>query len=140
LIEIVLVHLDPDEAHAAFGTRDRGRPQAQEGISDHLHAAETVTEKEMERLAAGFDRGVRVSARRTAAIVTVMCGARVKLRCSRDCDCREFRAETLRDGVIATMPVYLALRTFFLDIGDFSTRRQFAVASDHASTGESSKP
>jgi len=57
-----------------------------------------------------------------------------------DGDCREYRCETLGDRVIATMPVYLAMRTFFFDVGDFSTRRQFAIAADHASTRESSKP
>ena len=40
-----------------------------------------------------------------------------------DGDGREYRSETLGDRVIASMPVYLAMRTFFFDVGDFSTRR-----------------
>lgn len=65
---------------------------------------------------------------------------RVRLGRFRDGDRGEYCCETLGDRVIAAMPVYLATRTFFLDVGDFSARRQLAISSDHATTRESSKP
>ena len=42
LIEVVLVHLDADEAHAQFGARDGGRPETEERIGDDLDAVEAV--------------------------------------------------------------------------------------------------
>ena len=63
-----------------------------------------------------------LGARCTTAIVTVMRGGE-RLGRFGDGDRREYRCETLGDRVIATMPVYLAMRTFFFDVGDFSTGR-----------------
>jgi hypothetical protein len=59
------------------------------------------------------------------------------LRCR---DRRDRCTHVLGDGVITTVTMELASRTFLLHVGDFSTSCQLPIPSDNATARERSKP